>query len=99
MHLIQLLIPTASRKGKVGDIVSTVLGELTERFGGATAYVNSPAKGLWADAGSPEEDRIVVVEVMVEDLDRTWWRQYRSKLEMLLKQEELMVRTLPAEKL
>ncbi|WP_259667561.1 hypothetical protein [Rhizobium lentis] len=40
-----------------------------------------------------------MIEVMVDSLDRVWWRQYRRELEQLLGQDELLVRALPVETL
>jgi hypothetical protein len=100
MYLIELFIPVPSTpldRGTEG--LEMIQRELTERFGGVTAYVNSPAKGLWDGGQSPEEDRVIVIEVMVEDLDRAWWRQYRRKLEDLLQQKELLVRAHQTERL
>jgi len=99
MHLVQLFIPVASQAVDVQDIIVAIQREMTERFGGATAYLNSPAKGLWSNGRSAEEDDVVVIEVMVDNLDRTWWHQQRRKLEQRLGQEELLVRALPAETL
>jgi len=100
MHLVQLFIPIAPQAGiDLRDVIATVQREMTERFGGATAYLNSPAKGLWSNGGNTEEDEIVVFEVMTDGLDRNWWHQYRRKLEQLLNQDELLVRTLLVERL
>lgn len=71
-----------------------VLEELTARFGGATAFVNSPARGLWHTGGGIEEDRIVTVEVMVEEFDDAWWAGYRAALEERFDQQELVVRAI-----
>lgn len=100
MHLVQLFIPVGS--GSTADseqVITRVQDELTARYGGATAYVNSPAKGLWSKGGDAEQDRVVIVEVMVEVLDRQWWHGYREQLRKLLGQEELLIRCLPTEKL
>ncbi|SCB58541.1 hypothetical protein GA0061105_1058 [Rhizobium aethiopicum] len=100
MHLVQMFIPAASQAGvNAEDLIATVQREMTERFGGATAYLNSPAEGLWSNGAREEEDEVIVIEVMVDDLDRTWWYQYRRKLEQLLRQKELLVRALPVETL
>jgi hypothetical protein len=46
-----------------------------------TAYVRSPAKGLWtAPDGHTEADDVVMVEVVTETFDRGWWRTYAAKL-------------------
>ncbi|GLR56878.1 hypothetical protein GCM10007919_16020 [Rhizobium indigoferae] len=73
--------------------------ELTERFGGITLHVNAPAEGLWEDDGDVEEDRIIVVEVMVDDLDRAWWSSYRADLEVRFRQEEIVLRAVVIERL
>lgn len=79
----------------------SVRDELTERFGGLTAYTRAPAQGLWSDGddGPPERDDIVVYEVMVQSLDRGWWKSFRDVLERRFAQEELVVRALPIERL
>lgn len=91
MHLVQLLLPRYDAQ---------VLKELTERFGGATAYDRAPAKGLWKP--NPQEtvrDTIVVYEVMVESLDAAWWARYRRDLEARLAQQELVVRAMEIRRL
>ncbi|MCV9943915.1 MULTISPECIES: hypothetical protein [Rhizobium] len=100
MHLIQLFIPAAPQAAiDIEDIIAMIQREMTERHGGATSYLNSPAKGFWSTSEGTEEDTVIVIEVMVNSLDRAWWRQYRRKLEQLLGQEELLVRALPVETL
>jgi hypothetical protein len=64
MVLIQLLLPI----GASGDPAMTALAEtrreLVDRFKGVTAYVRSPATGLWtAPDGHTEADDVVMVEV------------------------------------
>ncbi|MBY3583776.1 hypothetical protein HJA77_21740 [Rhizobium bangladeshense] len=100
MHLIQLFIPAAPQAAiDIEDIIATIQREMTERHGGVTAYLNSPAKGLWSNDEGTEVDTVIVIEVMVGSLDRVWWRQYRRELEQLLAQDELLVRALPVETL
>ena len=95
MYLIQILLPLYDNQGDPfppRDYVH-VRDELTERFGGITAYVRSPAEGLWK--GSPSimiHDDIVIYEVMTEKLDREWWRSYRERLALLYRQDLLIVR-------
>jgi hypothetical protein len=84
MHLVQLLLPHYDE---------AVARELTERFGGVTAYDRAPAKGKWKPAsGETVHDDIVVYEVMVDTFDRDWWARYRAELEKRFDQEELVVR-------
>ena len=92
MHLVQILLPLKTSSDGRQASFEAVLETLTSEFGGATAFVNSPARGLWEDAGEIEQDRIVTVEAMVEDFDIDWWADYRKHLETLFAQEEIVVR-------
>jgi hypothetical protein len=102
MFLIQFLLPTRDNAGQpfAKNEFDRVRHELTERFGGVTAYLRSPAVGLWADdAGSIRRDDLAIFEVMVEALDRAWWRQYRDQLEQRFEQDEVVVRATSFERL
>jgi hypothetical protein len=102
MHLVQLLLPLKDQDGKPfpRSQYRKIREVLTERFGGLTAYTRAPAEGLW-DVGDDEVllDDIVIYEVMVADLDREWWRQYRTGLEEEFDQDELVVRAQEIERL
>lgn len=102
MHLIQLLLPIRHRDGRdVGaDLFAQVRHELTERFGGVTAYTRSPATGLWKSADDEiERDQVVMVEVVVAVFDREWWARYRAWLEDRFGQEEVHVRAIAIERI
>ena len=74
--------------------------ELTERYGGVTAYLRSPASGVWRDEGGEEaRDEVVMVEVMVGKLQRQSWAEYRRVLEGRFRQAELVVRALRIDRL
>jgi hypothetical protein len=74
--------------------------ELTERYGGVTAYLRSPASGVWRDEGGEEaRDEVVMVEVMVGKLQRQSWAEYRRVLERRFRQAELVVRALRIDRL
>jgi hypothetical protein len=95
MHLVQLLLPVYDGAGQHFDreLYAEVARELTDRFGGVTAYSRAPATGLWKETPSQTtRDDIVVYEVMVPVLDATWWRKYREALEERFRQTELVVR-------
>jgi hypothetical protein len=99
MVLIQLLLPTA---GNGGDRAMAALAEtrreLVEKFKGVTAYVRSPAKGLWtAPDGHTEADDVVMVEVVTDTFDGGWWRTYRATLAQRFAQDTIHVRALPVE--
>lgn len=97
LYLIEILLPVTDALGR--ETLETVKSDLTQRFGGVTLHANIPAEGLWKDDQEVERDRIVVVEVMTEDIDRAWWSQYRSRLEGILHQEELVIRVISMDRL
>jgi hypothetical protein len=95
MYLIQLLLPLNDNQGQphTRSLFSAVAAELTDRFGGLTAYNRAPADGLWkAESSVASKDEIVIYEVMAQSLDETWWREYGRKLEAWFRQEKLIVR-------
>ena len=99
MVLIQLLLPITDDSG---DRATTALAEtrreLVDRFMGVTAYVRSPAKGLWtAPDGHTEADDVVMVEVVTDTFDRAWWRTYSARLAQRFAQDTIHVRALPVE--
>jgi hypothetical protein len=97
MHLVQLLLPLHDNAGNPfpEGSYSSVRRELTERFGGLTAFTRAPAQGLWRNEGETTHDEIVVFEVMTADIDREWWTQYRGALEALFRQEQIVIRAQP----
>ena len=99
MVLIQLLLPTtASVDTKAMTPLTETRGELADKFSGVTAYVRSPAKGLWtAPDGHTEVDDVVMVEVVTETFDRDWWRAYAATLAQRFHQNTIHVRALPVE--
>ena len=102
MFLVEFLLPVSDNDGKriANDEFDRVRRELTERFGGVTAFLRSPAIGHWADeSGVVRRDEIVSFEVMTETLDRDWWRSYREKLAQRFRQEEIVVRATSFERL
>jgi hypothetical protein len=95
VHLVQVLLPVADNEGRSFPprLFEHVREVLTERFGGLTAFTRAPAEGFWK--GHPERtsrDDIVVVEVMVETIEREWWSAYRRELETRFRQQEIVIR-------
>jgi hypothetical protein len=101
MHLVQLLLPLRDNAGHPfpREVYGRVHDELTERFGGVTAFLQSPAAGAWKEEGQTMRDELVLFEVMVDALDRAWWAHYRRELEGRFHQESLVVRALGAQSL
>lgn len=97
MVLIQLLLPTNAAAGHLAPLAETHR-ELAARFNGLTAYLRSPAKGLWtAPDGHTEQDDVVMVEVVTDRFDRAWWRTYAATLTKRFGQESIHVRALSLE--
>ena len=93
MFLIQLLLPVTSVTEETSASVTTTMRELAEQFDGLTAYMRSPAKGLWtAPDGQTERDDVMLVEIVAEDFDRGWWRAYQKSLAERFAQQESHVR-------
>ena len=95
MQLVQILLPLNDNDGHPlpRNLYETVAHELTEHFGGVTAFTRSPAEGRWRDEGSDtSSDEVVVFEVMLKTLDEKWWSQYRAALEASFRQKQIVVR-------
>jgi hypothetical protein len=94
MYLIQILLPLTDNAGKplASNIFTDIKVELTGRFKGLTVYSRAPAEGLWKPRAGTRRDEIVVYEVMVDQLDRAWWQDYRAHLEQLCDQESIVIR-------
>ena len=101
-HLIQILLPLHFCDGSnvPAQMFSQVRAELTEAFGGVTAYTRSPATGLWKrTADEVERDQVIMIEVVSDALDRDWWARYREGLEQRFGQEEVHARAIAIERL
>lgn len=94
MNVIEVFLPldTGHRDPIPPETIEGLIAGLSDRFGGATAYTREPAEGLWKRASTIERDRIIVVEVMVEQLDELWWSDYRRRLESEFAQERVLIR-------
>jgi hypothetical protein len=73
MVLIQLLLPTripqAAGMQDAMAALDDTRRELADVFDGLTAYMRSPATGLWtAPDGHTEQDVVVMVEIVTETL-------------------------------
>ncbi len=93
-HLVQILLPKSRGDGApvAREWFKGFLGELSERFGGATSFLRSPGDGLWEDGNTTEHDEVVVVEVMTQDFEETYWTVLKERLEDELDQEEIVIR-------
>ena len=103
MHLVQILLPLRDNEGRPFPRADFdhVTRELTDRFGGVTAYLRSPATGAWRadDEEEVAHDDVAIIEVMDDALDRPWWIGYRHDLERRFRQDEVVVRATAIERL
>ena len=100
MHLIQIFLPLQDNAGTPFpfDRFEHIKHRLTDEFGGVTAFLNSPAEGVWRE--SPRHfvrDDVVIFEVMTERFDRDWWKAYKKDLESAFEQHEIVIRQLETE--
>ena len=98
MELLQIVLPLYDNGGAQlpRTLYAETLSELTDTFGGATAFTRSPAEGFWEDPGGRvRRDDVIVVEVMVEDADAAWWAEYKTRLAARFSQETMLIRALP----
>lgn len=98
MHLIQIVLPLYDNDGALvpRERFTVTLKELTDAFGGATAFTRSPAEGFWeTPRGGVQREDVVVVEAMADALDEGWWHAYKGTLEARFAQETILIRALP----
>ena len=93
-YLVQILLPLQDNAGKrfPWKLYENVKQELTENFKGLTAYMRSPAEGMWKPGKETRVEDIVVFEAMTSSLNKEWWRSYRKRLEQMFRQESIVVR-------
>jgi hypothetical protein len=101
MYLIQLLLPLHDNQKQSFPVehFNTVRTELTRRFGGVTAFVRAPARGLWEEDDEINRDDVVLFEIIAQELERDWWRAYRIQLQDIFKQKEVLIWATSVEKL
>lgn len=95
MKLIQLFLPVYDQNGHSFPkaYFDDVRNELTGRFGGVTAFLRSPAVGVWENPeGDVSHDDVYLFEVLTESLERDWWQAYRRCLEQRFCQDQVLVR-------
>jgi hypothetical protein len=101
-HIVEVFLPLTDNQGIsfAPELFEQVRDELLERFGGVTFFSRNPAEGLWEDGGDRvSQDQVITAEVIVDELDSSWWSGFRERLEKLLRQEEVLVRACPMIKL
>lgn len=92
---IEIFVPIFDSRGNrfSETIYRRIKKKLTEDFGGVTAYTQMPADGIWKDKKDREiKDQIVIYEVMVSKIDKSYWKAYKQKLQELFEQQDLVIR-------
>jgi hypothetical protein len=100
MKLLQILLPLYDNGGEAypKSMFDRIRSELTDAFGGVTAFLRSPAVGLWEDeSGEVQRDDVILFEIMTDDLDRNWWQRYRHDLQNRFGQQSILVRAIDVE--
>ena len=101
-QLVQLFLPLRDNDGAAfpPGLFNAVRTELAEVHGGVTAYQRAPATGLWEDDDDHvQRDDLVLFEVMVANVDHAWWKAYVARLAERFRQEEILARAVPCERL
>ena len=100
MKLMQVLLPLYDNQGQAlpKALFDKVREEMRLHSGGVTAFIRSPAVGIWEDEqGAVCRDDVVLFEVMADTLDRAWWDNYRRVLEQRFRQESILIRATEVE--
>jgi hypothetical protein len=96
MNLVQIFLPLHDNKHVPfpADPFAQTRQELVDAFDGLTAFMQSPAQGLWEKNGETQQDDIAIFEVMTEDVNSLWWQSYRQQLEKRFQQDKIVIRIL-----
>jgi hypothetical protein len=100
-HIIEIFLPLTDNQGKrfPETVYNALYEEMTERFGGVTAFTRAPAQGAEQTGRGAVRDDIVIFEVMTESLDKSWWAALRRRLERQFAQERILIRATVAMRL
>jgi hypothetical protein len=95
MQVVEIFLPARfpDRTPVPAGQLELVRSELTELFGGVTAYSRSPAVGEWKHGQDVERDLMVIFEVMVNTIEKEWWSGFRDRLAATFRQQEILIRS------
>ena len=101
MYLLELLLPLTDNTNQAfePEYFVRVQQQLTEKFGGLTAFTRTPAEGLWKPDKSSKthQDDIVIFEVLSPGFNKTWWLQYKEELKSIFRQQDIIIRVTKVE--
>ena len=91
---IEILLPVYDNEGIALPTIefAWVREILANAFGGVT-FFPPPASRRIVEAGrrKSKRDQIVVIAVLVENMDRSWWERFRGDLERRFRQKVVVV--------
>lgn len=93
--LFQILLPLYDNEAEPfsEEMYKSIRNELTERFGGLTAYSRAPATGLWKDGDEELTiDKLIVYEVIADEFEKKFWKSFKEILKAQFKQEDIIIR-------
>ena len=94
--LIELFIPLLDANGNPfpEDWHRGISDQLNERFGGVTIYQRAPATGMWKQSKEhTETDKLVIFEVIADELELAYWKPFKKQLEEQFVQESILIRS------
>jgi hypothetical protein len=102
MRLARFYLPLRDNAGEPfpSFMFRGVEAELSARFGGVTAHLQSPASGLWRDGGDGGQvhaDEVVIFEVLAKAEDRDWFVAYRGRLARDFRQKSILMMLQPVD--
>ncbi len=102
MQLIQIFLPLYDNNKQRFDrsLYDDLRTQLKDQFGGVTFYRYTPAEGVWKDeTGKTNFDELIIAEVMIANINKEWWQQFKKLLEEIFKQEEILIRSIVFKKI
>ena len=99
MRLVRFYLPLRDNTGEPfpSHMFRSIESELSGRFGGVTAHLESPASGLWRDGGEIHADEVVIFEVLSKAEDRDWFVAYRERLAQDFRQKSILMMMQPVD--
>jgi hypothetical protein len=94
-YLVEILLPQETGAGEPirQQWFADLLKKLTSKFGGATSFMRSPGEGMWKSGARTQRDEIVIIEVMTDQLEQSFWKDLRERLEDELSHQEIVIRS------
>lgn len=103
MHIVNIYLPQVDQAGVPfdEDCYLNIRIELIHTFGGLTQYDQVPAIGYWKeDADKPvSKDLVIHYEVICSELDKQYWTDFRTRMEGIFQQTQILIVAHPIESL